>query len=407
MKEFLKDYFFSFFNHKRAKNIYKRSFIITFLNVIILFFALFLSSFLTQEISFKYHYNNCPELHDVLASVLPDGEIINNEKLSIDKTYNSFKEDSNKYLDKGFHVIIDTREAKTTFDDFSFTMTNSSSESISYEQYLSLEESEKEKYTPIITREGVYLDTVSKIPTYESYLSTLENQNEYKELKTKYENGEISQLAYANSIYVLYGKSYYPEDVYNCDTYGGLPTLRSYYLALINKEGPEQNFIFLYEEGMECNFNSNGKHVSFFGTFSHINKLDLSTDKDSKIDSLIFSSYKNTASLRAVGYLFINFFTWFLFVLVFVVSVFITRLVLSMVHKDQHHYTLKIMNLMGSFVLFSSLIGFIFGLFSGFYLSNQATVFITPIIILIATIIRTIIYYLMEKHPSDYIADEQ
>lgn len=406
MKDFFKDYFFSFFVHQRAKNIYKRSFLITFINVIVLLLAIFLSTFVSQEASFKYYYNHTDGLKESIAEVLPNDVIIKDEQLIIPSIYNSFTNDEKHCVDKGYYVIVDAREAKTTFDDFTLQMVKNSDESISYEDYLLLPNEQKEAYSPLITRNGVYLDTVSNISKYEDYLSNQEDQSSYNEAKNKYTNGEISQLEYANTIYVLYGTSYYPEDVYSCDSYGGLPTMRSYYLSLLNTEGPELDYIFFYQEGVECCFYSKGKHIAFFGDYAKMKEVDLSEDKVNQIDSFMIKTYHNTSSLRSIAYLFTSFFTWFIFVIAFIICVLIVRFILSLIYKNERHFVLKIMNLMGSFILASCLIVGLIGIAMGFVFTNGVIIIGVPVAILITILIRTLVYYLIEKHPSDYIADE-
>ena len=406
MKEFFKDYFFSFFVHRRAKNIYQRSFLITFINIIVLLISIFLSTFLSQEVSFKYHYDHADGLRESVMEVLPDDVVVKDEKLVVSTIYNSFSNDEKHCIEKGYYVIVDAREAKTTFDDFTLQMVKNSDECLSYEDYLLLPNEEKEAYTPLITRSGVYLDTIANIPKYEEYLSSKEEQTSFVEIKNKYINREISQLEYANTIYVLYGKSYYPEDVYTCDSYGGLPTMRSYYLSLLNTEGPELDYIFLYQEGVECCFYSKGKHIAFYGDYAKMKEVDLSLNKANKIDSFIEKTYRNTSSLRSVAYLFTTFFTWFVFVVAFIICVFIVRFILSLVYKNERHFAIKIMNLMGSFILVSSLIIGVVGVAMGFLLTYQVIIIGVPLAILLTVLVRTAIYYSIEKHPSDYIAEE-
>jgi len=407
MKEFFADYFLSFVSHKHAKNIYKRSFFITFINIIIMLVAVLAGQYGSQQLSFAYHFDEAIVFHQVLDKLFTDQIVIKGGNAEIAFQYNSYVNDYNDFKSLEYEVIVDTRDKETTYEDFILTMTTEDGASVvSYTDYLLLSVEEKTAYHAVINRTGVYLDTVANIATYEAYLDSIEDKTIYLQLKDSYQQGNITEQRYADLIYIEYAKNYYPSDVTSYDSTGDMPTMYSYYCSLLNNDFSSNDLLFIYDNTIEGSFVHNGHHYSFFGTYSENKTYNLAVNKENTIRSFILESYKNGNDIRLIEYGIIAFLCWFAMIVILLIWGFIVRAILRIKQRGVPHYLVKILNLNGSFILYSSMISLIGVGFAGFFLSKEAAIVLMPVSIILLVIARSVVHYSIEKKPSDYIAED-
>ena len=182
MISWLKFYFLGFFHDGYGKQAEARSALNLALSLALAF--LFLCSGITAgyAASFGTHYKNAEGfrsfLYDSFAAdnaqsiglSLTDGKL--SAQIDGAESVNTFKNTDQTDTD-GYRLIVDTRPAQTTFDDFVLTCKNANGEEISYEDYRKLPEQDKRNSTVTITYTGNALDVSAKHSQYIAYLDKI------------------------------------------------------------------------------------------------------------------------------------------------------------------------------------------------------------------------------------------
>ncbi len=420
MISWLKFYFLGFFHDGYGKQAEARSALNLALSLALAF--LFLCSGITAgyAASFGTHYKNAEGfrsfLYDSFAAdnaqsiglSLTDGKL--SAQIDGAESVNTFKNTDQTDTD-GYRLIVDTRPAQTTFDDFVLTCKNANGEEISYEDYRKLPEQDKRNSTVTITYTGNALDVSAKHSQYIAYLDkiSIEADAEYNadaaraygELKHKLGSGEISQADYQNEIYILFAKSYYPS-YSQIEIYGGAPTLRTYYMQAkftANKE----KYLILLDDVCVCAFKTDkGVRVDFGSYFNGtanktITGAGLTAEEmRANIDGFITSCFKSGAGVSFLVHVMnIGKLIPLLIVLLLILSLVLFGLGKAL-KLDCGSKFLGSVKRIGGYLFYSALATFIAQLIFSFVFSRNTVFLITQIAFASILVVRTVALIIAE-----------
>lgn len=398
-------YFFTgFFSNKQSKRFLEYPLILPFISTLFFFLVSTVATLGGYNLSFSNYYNNAPEYHTVLQEVFSEGTTANskgNSLLDTNFTICSFsiEKDKEKYSQYGFDVVVDTRPKETTYDDFEYycLLKTDNNVRISYDEYLSYSDAEKEKYNFTMQSRGIYLDVIAKIPAYEKYITEhVTDLSGFNALKAKYENKEITQLEYANNLYVMYAKAYFPSSVFELDYYGYLPTLRSYYMSKYNNNSVSRKYIYVFEEFMFSVFDSGGRRVNYTGYYNNNMHYEFTKNDIEKINAFINDCYMSGTSQRIPNFIFSSFLSS---VVLFVAFLLVSYIFNVVSRNNRYREGLLYLNncrLVGSFIVGATWISclIMFGL--SFVITRNTIFFISLLLPILIVALRAIFFYYSE-----------
>lgn len=382
MIAWLKYFFLGFFNDKYIEEAPNRSFWNSFLGVVSAFLILCTGVFTGYVSSFNTHYKNSGEFRAFLSASLDDAELkMKNGRLSSPKYVNNFLDLEDGEKPQGYGLIIDTRPAAETFDDFSVMCYDVKDNEITYSEYMALSESDKKAYTPRLLYSGKTLDVTLKQDEYKNYLNGSEaGRAALSALDSKRESGEITETEYANGVYTEYIKLYYPS-LAGVERYGQAPTLRTYYLGMVVSDFSD-SFIMILDDLCVGSFKTDsGVQVEFEGYFSGIG--------DGSVDNL--DKFISDAFAASSGY---NFLLYFLNMFKFVPIALVAFLIIALLTfiicrykvpalKTGYIGSLKIVC---SYLFISSVITFIVSVALSFF-NNKLTVYLMSMIVFVVIVL--------------------
>lgn len=382
MIAWLKYFFLGFFNDKYIEEAPGRNFGNAVLAIVFAYIILCTGFFTGYVASFKTHYDNSEEFRSFLSASLGDAELkMEDGKLSSPKYVNDFLDLESGEKLQGYGLIIDTRPAAETFDDFSVLCYDAKENEITYEEYLALPESQKSGYTPRLLYSGKTLDVTVRQDEYKNYLNGSEaGRSALSELDSKKNSGQITETEYANGVYTEYIKAYFPS-IAGAERYGQAPTLRTYYLGMV-VSGFSDSFIMILDDLCVGAFKTDsGIEVEFEGYFSGI--------PDGAVDNL--DKFINDAFAASSGY---NFLLYFLNMLKFVPVALVAFLIIALLTfiicrykvpalKTGYIGSLKIVC---SYLFMSSVITFIASVALSFF-NNKLTVYLTTMILFVLIVV--------------------
>lgn len=391
MVAWLKYFFLGFFNDKYIEEAPTRSFGNSVLAVIFAFVILCTGFFTGYVTSFKTHYDNSKDFRAFLSESLDNAELkMQDGKLSSPKYVNDFSSLGEGEKPQGYGLILDTRPAEETFDDFSVKCYDSKENEITYEEYLALPEGDKKDYSPRLLYSGKALDVTLKQDEYKNYLNGSEaGRAALSALDSKKSSGEITESEYNNGVYTEYIKAYYPS-MDGVERYGKAPTLRTYYLGMVTSDFSD-SFIMILDDLCVGAFKTDGGiEVEFEGYFSGI--------PDGAVDDL--DKFINDAFSASGGY---NFLLYFLNMFKFVPVALVAFLIIALLTfiicrykvpalKTGYIGSLKIVC---SYIVIPSVITFIVSVALSFF-NSKLTVYLTSMIAFIfIVLIRTAVLIVM------------
>lgn len=385
MKAWLKYFFLGFFSDKYTEQAPERSFWNTVLAVFLAFIILATGYFVGFVASFGTHYDNATEFRRVVGEAIESvGLRMEGGRLSADGTINDFEGLKEGEKLEGYGVILDTRPAATTYDDFSVVCSNSDGNEISYGEYLKLSENDKKNYSAQLLFSGKWLDVTLKQDEYKSVLSETESgRATLANLDKDLADGNITDKEYCDRVYVEYVKAYYPP-MSQVERYGDAPTLRTYYLGMA-VSGFSDRFVIILDDLCVGAFESDKNiGVQFEGYYSGIAEGAI-TDADAFIKS---------AFAAGSGYNFLlNLFNMFKLAPVILIAMLVLALLVFIVcrykvsaYKTGYIGSLKIV---GSFVLITTLLSFLIAIALSFFNAKSTVYFTTIIAFIVILALRT------------------
>ena len=417
----LKFYFLGFFSNELSQEGASRS----FWNVLLSFFLTFLiicgGLVAGYAASFGVHYTNAEGFRGFLYTVFADSN--NKERISLSvadgklaaeiphgrQNVNSLVEENGAYTVNGYKLILDTRDAACAFDDFILTCKDADGNKITYEDYKAMTEEDKKTVSLAITYSGKSLDTLLKQSDYIAYLEKVSTATDkeydkdiagaYGDLKNK--EGELGAQKYADEIYKLYIKAYYPV-LSGKDAYGEAPTLKTYYLNSKTYSG-ESKYLILLDDVCICTFKTEGGiAVDYAGNFAGIGDSVItaggmtSSEMQANIDGLIYKTFNSGSGLNFLVYVVSLFKILPLFVVIAVFIAMVCFLIYKMKRLEFYGKFLGMFKVACAYLLISSLITFIVTLVSAFFLSRGTVYILTGVVLVVILAVRMATLVIME-----------
>lgn len=247
MKKWLKFFGLSFFSDKIAGEAPRHGYR-NLLLALVLAFLFFFAGFLSADVvPFSCHYKKAGKFGQFVDAAFSKDDMRHGIALTVEKgclkaafgkQTPSEEKIANTYTDQsaaaeyavnGYQLIVDTRPA-TTPVVFTQVGVSSDGEKISYEQYRSLSETEKQKYTlnTEYTDEEMVL-TDEKTSLFEDFLKNDEQATEKYGVLQEEKSG-LTEEGYRKRLYALYVRYYY-RNVTSVLASAEVPVLRDYYYA--------------------------------------------------------------------------------------------------------------------------------------------------------------------------------
>ena len=413
MKDWLKYTFLSFFSYKKADESKKRSFLSSFLCFAIAIICYLFCFYFGYQASFNSYYNRSTTYKNFLYSAFTGEDSI---QLKIDngKFYSSKIRDLKQELTvsaadstydiDGYELIIDTRDSKTNYNDFTLNYSkgkDAEKVTISYEEYLKLDFEVQSNYTMELTYSNHSLElTDDKINSYLTYLLSSKDETVLSNTKKLLVDDKIPKENY-NSLYELYCKTYYPS-FSSIEKYGSVPTMRTYYINTYlgtDTTGKMRHtkFLVILDDSLFTYFldeNGNTHNISGYVQNQSFNLLNqsLSVEEGKKnVDSFIKLTFKSCKN--------ITFFNYFVYVMRMAVFLIIGWLILGIIFsiigtilKDTflRNY-FRMLNLSALFFLFSGVVAAIASFALSFILPSGIVYYLSISFILATIFVRTIL----------------
>ncbi len=390
--DWLKYICFNFFHNGYARSGAKRSLLNVVFGVAVGVVLICGGLTVGYNASFGTHYENADKFRQFAYSAL-GGEQLSFEdgKLCYDgDRIETLSDKDSPYRINGYELVVDTRPAAETFDDFTIICADGDGKEITYDEYAALPAKDRAGYKLSLRYSGVTLDTSAKQDVYRAHLDKASDRDggeyksgiaeEYNFLKEKEASGELSGKKLHDAVYKLYAKSYYPS-FDKVESYASVPTVRSYYISKLS-ENKYGKYLVLFDEYCLFSFyTENGIAVSFSGGYA---AAEGAVAGEQGIDGIILGAFDSNASAN-----FLVFASDMVFsVLVFVLIALVASVAFAGLSKKQGlEYTTStgIFNLMGGFLPVSGIVAFVFGAWLPFSLSVRAA-YLTVRLIFLAVV---------------------
>lgn len=418
MKNWFKFFFLSFFSNKISKEGTKRGFTNLFLSLILTLVFLCVGIVWADFAPFSSHYDNSTGFKTTVRNALTNENptkrvsilVENGEvKAKTDGDFvdalviNTFKnqDDRNDYAQHGYHFIVDTRSADTLAEVEAYCQaTDSSGTTISYEDYLSLNEVARLNFEFKLKYTGneLFLQD-STVSEYRAFVDGVSEQNKQltKELYEQYESGDISKTEYDREIYELYFTNYYPS-ITAYENTSKVPLLRNYYYhELINKG--EDKFLMIFGDCMIGSFETDGGiGVFFYGFYTNLENGELiksnfnAEQTIDAVDDFIIDSYGATKDLNTYIYIMNIIRLVPIIALMVIVVAMLTSSILSLKGVEECRTFGAAIKIVGSYSWFSAVVTAIVTLITAFMVEKSVITVVALISFFVTTLVRSIIF---------------
>ena len=408
--EALKAFFLGFFSDRYAEKATKGGFIPLVLNVVLAIVVIFFGAVGTEHLSFYPRYDNSPDFKatvtDLFAATQDENKISlfvgedkyvkakrgdgDYEKAMLVNTFIS-AEDRAAYPVGGYDVVVDTREA-TLYDDFEAYCLSKDGDGlqITYEEYLTLSEAAKKGFEFKIryTTDEVDLSE-EKTSARVDYLKGKDAtaKQAVQELETKRTSGEIDDKAYANGVWVLYVKNYYP-DLSEYEKTTGVPLVRNYYYHNYTLAG-EKNYLFVFDDSVVGSFTTaDGKVEEFYGFYENF-PYGVITDGKDFIQTAFSSSFYLS---RYVG--FVNIMRFLpIYIVMPLVAALISYLIVKIGEKEKAKKFSFVLKITATFILWSAILAALITYALSFFIDRGLIFTTVSVIYFVVIMIRSVIWF--------------
>lgn len=421
MINWLKFYFLGFFSHKLSRQGAARSFFNCFLSLVLTLLLLSGGLALGNSLSFGSHYSKAEEFREFLYSAFAGedaasriGLTMSGGTLSADipggDQVNGFAYEEDGYTVNGYRLIVDTREAATAFDDFSLLCYDAAGNEISYAEFRALSEEAQNKGSWTVVYSGISLDTAANQSGYLSWLDRVADPTdgeydadiaeEYASLNLSYASGGVTAQSYADSLYILYVRSYYPS-FSDVESYAEAPTLRTYYLGA--QSVGEQKYLILLNDICLCSFVTDSGVVVSFGSYYSSNADGTvcsdgmtSAQRQTAVDRFIRQAFRSSGGLNFLIYLMNDLkFILLLAALLFLLAV-ACFLLFRAARRETDYRIFGMMKVAGSFLLFDAFLCFIAAIVLCFFCSVSTVFTVLEILCAALVVARTAVFAVTE-----------
>ena len=309
--ERLKIFGLGFFSNKTAEKSIKGGFGLLVVNFILVLVVIFFGTALIEMASFYPRYDNAPQLKSTVSKLFAPSDsgdaltfyVDEDKYLSASRGDEGYKkamlvntflsdEDRAAYSSGGFNVVVDTRPASLyAYFEAYCESTAGDGQTITYEEYLSLNEIARQNYRFRIryTPDEVDLSD-EKTAERKNYLverggTTVDDVNA---LENELSTGERDEKSYKEGRWVLFVKDYYP-DMSEYEQTAEAPLVRNYYYHTYTAAG-ETNYLFIFDDSVIGAFTTtDGKTDSFYGFYQNFAAGKI-TDGDGFIETAFSAS---------------------------------------------------------------------------------------------------------------------
>lgn len=398
MKSWLRFFGLSFFSDKIAKEAARRGYLNVFLGLLFALIFVFCGVLASNTIPFTTHYKNATEFKAFVHNAFSEITLtVNGGCVSAEDTVNTYLNEaqSEKYALNGYNLVIDTRPSNA-YDDFRayYLANDGSRDEISYEDYHALPEDKKSgydfkvQYTPdeLILSE----ELIAKCEDYLRSCTDEEISSRYAELSSNKDG--VSSENYADSVYNLYIKAYYPE-ISGYESNGSAPLLRSFYYVNY-LYGDNSDYLFVFDDALIGSFETDGGiQTTFYGIFD---KMTDGIVSESNADLFLKDAFKATVPMQANVYVMNMFMFIPFFVVIPLIIALIAKIALTLLKVEKYKKFTVCLKVEGSYLAIGSLISAVVLFICGYFVSN-ALLNALPIVLYAAVLlIRTAVYIVKE-----------
>ena len=294
--------------------------------------------------------------------------------------------------------VVDPRPADVTFDDFTAVAENPDGNVIDYARYCEMSEDAKRGYTLRVNYSGNTVDVSVKQEEYKAFIQsekcTADAKTKYEEINKKFTDGEITAEEYANEVYVQYVKGRYPD--LPADRFGSVPTVRAGEVEFALKDG-NKNAFMLFDNLCIVAFGTDGGiRVDFDGYFRAMDDGENIVADREAADKFILKAFDTGSGADFVIY-FINILRMIpFFIMVYALLSLLTFAVFKFGKVEFGAGIVRALKLVGSFVLMSAVLAFLFAIFISFFTARDAAFTFTVIAFTAVMGIRTLVMLVFE-----------
>lgn len=425
MLGWLKFFNLSFFSESIAEECKTRSFSNIFLSFIMSIVFCFLGMFGAEMIPFKSNYNRAEEFKEFLYTTFAttDGsariELTLSEKtLSATKNgapvlVNTYANSADKdaYGANGYELVVDTRPSNTlAVFEMSYVKKNDVSATISHDEYYSLSAEDKKDYVvkPNYSNEE-YVLTSTITAEQEAFLdgACVEGAQFYnKKIADKYsdlkQNKDTTE-DYALQVYYLYFAAYYPE-MYT-ENLNVVPHVRDFYTEEYMAMNTSSKCLYLFNDSFVGSYeNKRGTAFSFYGYYGKLADMQITSATMSKaqaranLDEFIVDAFNATSNVTAIV-CFMNISRLFIYyVIIWMVVTLICTFVMRKIKSKTYRNFSDSMRLTGAFLMGSALLTAICNVIGGFFVSMNAIVINSMLLLFVTLSMRTAISIINERN---------
>ncbi|MCM1295429.1 MAG: hypothetical protein NC311_07785 [Muribaculaceae bacterium] len=323
-------------------------------------------------------------------------------------TVNTFENsaDAERYSVNGYQLLIDTRDAKTNYNDFDCYYIKGE-EKKSREEYFALSEEERKGYSckTEYTAKSLTVDA-AKAEECRAWLLSDDcaSAAAKSQCEALSEGGAVPESNY-NAVYELWVKYYYLDIA--GESFGNAPTMRTYYFTQYlsadnsGKMKYDKFMIVLSDVLITYFYGSHGVLCGISGYVDGLSGHSMTRSVDAtaakkEVDSFILAANDASSGVIAANY-FMNLFSMLLIV---VLAWLILSLAMNLTASATKCATMRgfasCMRITGGFFLISSLFAFAFIFIASFFLAGSLVYNYGLLVFIAALLIRTVIYIIME-----------
>ncbi|MBP5177847.1 MAG: hypothetical protein ILP02_04625, partial [Clostridia bacterium] len=313
-------------------------------------------------------------------------------------------EDREAYSVGGYDVVVDTRDAYV-YDDFEAYCVSKDGDGleITYEEYLSLSEAAKKgfefkiRYTPyeVDLSEAKTLARVDYLKEKDSAA-----KQAARELETKHAAGETDDKTYANDVWALYVKNYYP-DLSGYEKTTGVPLVRNYYYHNYTLAG-EKNYLLVFDDSIVGSFTTtDGKTEEFYGFYENFAYGDI-TDGGDFIRTAFSASFYLS---QYVG--FVNVMRFLpIYIVMPLVAALIAYLIIRIAEKEKAKRFSFVLKITATFILWSAIFATLITYVLSFFIDRGLIFTTVSVIYFVVIMVRCVIWFTTDitkfkKHAED------
>ena len=396
MKSWLKYFFGGFWSNRRSRECQWRSLGNTALGALLSFLLLVCGLTWGYQASFWPTYQRAEEFRQFLYSTMDTIDFMVTDGVATGESrINTYKAEQG-----GYQLIVDLRDTRSIYDEFTLSCTAENGQTISYESYLAQPAHVQKEYTDFaVTYSGKELNLIEKCPEYLAYLQTISDPQSllYDEetAKNLQKLEEEKPEDYYEQVYLLYVGAYYPK-LETAEFNTKAPTIHGYYLNLLSQD-TEGKFLCLLKDNCYVGFHSGGMQVIYTGNYSKIQSME---DGAAGADALIYKSFQSNGQTDYLMYTVNIFGGFFLIIVLWLLMMIIVRIICRIKRYEAAATFGAAAQLVGSFLLWSGGIAALCGFILSFLLDQALVYYGTIGIMALVLVIRTIVF-VAKQNPAE------